>query len=112
MEILEKDHDRQQSADLDRTPELDRFLPYVGEQFDVSLPMGSLKIELVEANALPGSAGAYSEDSFSLVFRAPNDCDLTLGSVAIDHDQVGWVVMFLMPIGEDQNGQYFEAVFN
>ena len=100
------------SASIDEMPELSRFTPYIGEKFDVRLPQGSLQIELVEAKALPGRAGAPYEYSFSLVFKAATDCELAQGSVALDHEKVGWVVLFLVPIGEDQDGRYFEAVFN
>jgi hypothetical protein len=100
------------SADIYEMPELSRFIPYIGEKFDVSsLRQGSLQIELVEAKALPGHAGEPHEDSFSLVFRAPNGCGLAQGSVALNHEKVGWVVLFLVPIGKDEDGRYFEAVF-
>lgn len=112
METLYDDATAKPSADIEDIPELDRFTPYIGEKFDVALPHGSLQIELVEAKALPEYTGGQSNGAFSLVFRAPNDCTLAQGSVALDHEKAGWVIVFLVPIGEDEDGQYFEAVFN
>jgi hypothetical protein len=112
METLDNDTAPHPSSDLEQTPELSRFTPYIGDKFDVSLPQTSLQIELVEAKALPGHAGEPCGDSFALVFKAANDCGLVQGPVAIDHEKVGWVVMFLVLIGEDHDSQYFEAIFN
>lgn len=112
MDTLYDDAGSNRAADIEDIPELDRFTPHVGEKFEVALSQGSLRIELVEATALPAYTGAHSKGSFSLVFRAPKDCELAQGSVALDHEKVGWVILYLVPIGEDQDGRYFEAVFN
>jgi hypothetical protein len=113
MEMLRDETAEDVSANIEEMLELSRFTPYIGEKFDVSsLPQESLQLELVEAKALPGHAGAPYEDSFSLVFRAANDCTLGQGSVALEHEKVGWIVLFLVPSGEDQDGRYFEGVCN
>jgi hypothetical protein len=46
------------------------------------------------------------------VFKAEPGCGLGQGSARLTHDQIGSVVLFLVPIGEDQEGMYFEAIFN
>ena len=112
METLHNQSATDLSADIEEIPALGRFTPHIGEKFDVTLPQGSLQIELVEAKALAGHVGAPSEDSFSLVFKAEKDCKLDDGSVALDHEKVGWVVVFLVAIGEDEDGRYFETILN
>lgn len=99
------------SAEVEDAPALEDFLPHVGETFVVALPQGATDMELVEAKTLPSHPGTAYEDAFSLVFRAAPDCSFTDGSVAVDHEQVGWVVLFLTRIGEDEQGRYFQAVF-
>ena len=100
------------SSDTGDLPGLARFSPHVGEKFDVLVPKGSWQLELVDVKPLPAHAGASDEDAFSLVFKADIDCTISQGSVALDHETVGWNVLYLIPIGEDEDGQYFEAVFN
>jgi hypothetical protein len=52
------------------------------------------------------------DDGISLIFKAPVDCTISQGSVALDHEQIGWTVLYMNPIGQDDDGQYFEAMFN
>jgi len=113
METLHDERTVDRLTDTDEVSVLDRFIPYIGERFNVaSLPDVSLQIELVEAKASSGRAGTPQEDSFSLIFRAARNCPLDQGSVALEHAGAGWIVVFLVPIGEDQDGQYFEAIFD
>ena len=100
------------SADTEELPGISRFSAHGGEMFDVLVPKGSWRLELVDVKALPAQAGAPDGDAFSLVFKADIDCTISQGSVALDHETVGWNVLYLIPIGEDDDGQYFEAVFN
>ncbi len=100
------------SGDSGELPGLARFSAHVGEKFDVVVPKGAGQLELVEARPLPAQGEAADEDGFSLVFKAAIDCTIGQGSVALDHEKIGWNVMYLIPIGEDEEGQYFEAIFN
>ena len=101
-----------ESGDRGERPGLARFSAHVGEKFDVLVPKGAWQLELVEAKPLPAQSGALEEEAFSLVFKAAIDCTIGQGSVALDHKKVGWNVMYLIPIGEDEEGRYFEAIFN
>ncbi len=100
------------SGDSGELPGLARFSAHVGEKFDVLVPKGAWQLELVEAKPLPAQSGALAEEAFSLVFKADIDCTIGQGSVALDHEKIGWNVMYLIPIGEDEEGLYFEAIFN
>ena len=112
METLEDDPVWESPADIDVPPALEDFLPHIGETFTAGVPGGTVEIQLVDARPLEDHPSMGFEDSFSLLFRAPPDCPLTEGSVALDHDAAGWVVLFLVSAGEDEDGRYFEAVFN
>jgi hypothetical protein len=111
MEAFDDQSDSDIALEAERLPALGDFLSHIGEWFAVCAPQGSLEIQLVEAKALPAQFGVAYEDAFSLVFKAAHDCVLIDGSVALDHENVGWVVLFLALIHEDENGRFFEAVF-
>ena len=93
-------------------PGISRFRAHVGEMFDVLVPKGPWRLELVEVKPLAAQAGASDEDAFSLVFKAEIDCTISQGSVALEHEKIGWTVLYLVPIGEDEQAQYYEAIFN
>ena len=52
------------------------------------------------------------QERFSLVFRTSNDFFLGQGQRPLEHDVVGQIELFLVPIGRDEAGTYYEAVFN
>ena len=67
-----------------------------------------VEIELVEATATDqAQVGA-----FSLVFTGPLNQFLPQRTYLIEHDKLGAFDLFIVPIGKDQNGFHYEAVFN
>jgi len=52
------------------------------------------------------------QERFSIVFRTSNDFLLEQGQRIIEHDEMGELILFLVPIGRDEDGTYYEAVFN
>ncbi len=52
------------------------------------------------------------QERFSVVFRAPNQPFLSQGMRRLEHDQIGAFDLFLVPIGRDEQGIQYEAVFN
>ena len=55
---------------------------------------------------------AARQERFSLVFRGPHDRLQQQGLYPMQHDQLGAFELFLVPVGEDTAGIYYEAVFN
>lgn len=49
--------------------------------------------------------------TFSVVFRGPRDQPLEQGLVHVEHGRVGAHDLFLVPVAEDDEGRYYEAVF-
>ncbi len=94
----------------------DVFSEHVGSSFRVSLEDGgSVNLDLVEATRLgsQSDSGATAErDPFSIVFRAPADAVLPQQIYEFDHGSIGSFAIFLVPIGADETGTLFEAVFN
>lgn len=79
--------------------------------------MPLVEVELIEvaergsADAMPPWAAAHQE-RFSIVFRGPHERLLQQGIYQMQHDSLGTFELFLVPVGQDQHGIYYEAVFN
>ena len=97
---------------MSESPDLASFSPFVGRRFDVTAAQGVVALELIEAKMLRTSQDAPRQDPFSLVFKAGKDCELWQGPVTLEHESMGPLDLFLVPIGEDQEGRYFEAIYN
>lgn len=51
-------------------------------------------------------------ESFSLIFRGPGEHCLPQKMHTLDHEKLGRLALFLVPIGMDAKGLCYEAVFN
>ncbi len=52
------------------------------------------------------------QEEFAIEFRGPLDLFLNQGVHDFNHDQMGHFELFIVPIKQDQQGFYYEAVFN
>ena len=52
------------------------------------------------------------QEEFALQFRGPSDMFLGQGVRNVKHDQMGEFELFIVPIRQDEQGFYYEAVFN
>jgi hypothetical protein len=90
------------------------FEPHVGTEFAVRLDDGTAVrtvLRTVERHA-PRSHGDRTEP-FSLTFVGPSGIALPQATYSIDHEHMGVLDIFLVPIGPDKGGQQqYEAVFN
>jgi hypothetical protein len=97
------------------TLELDRatvedFIPCVDDAFVID---GETALRLVEARAL-GENPEYAPRRFpfSLLFTGPPEPLLSQGSYRLTNEKLGVIEIFIVPIGPDERGQRYEAVFN
>lgn len=84
------------------------FTPLIGETFAIFADDASpVEVELI-------SADAYKEDAsqFSIVFRGPPEPVLPQSTYRIQHPKLGRRDLFIVPIGPDQMGMRYEAVFS
>lgn len=94
----------------------DDFADRVGEQFRVRLP-DEHSVTLVLSDVTPGpDVGGTGPDGeprqqFSLLFDGPADPQLSQGTWELDHDGIGGLALFLVPIGRDADGTRYEAAF-
>lgn len=52
------------------------------------------------------------QEEFTVTFRGPLDGFLGQGARNFTHDQMGRFELFIVPIRQDAQGFYYEAVFN
>lgn len=92
-------------------PSLDDFVGQLNTTFhfssDAALP--SFDTELVEAEQTMSNAVQLS---FSLLFRAPADTQPVQGLYNAAHAVLGEMLLFLVPVKQNDEGLFFEAVFN
>jgi len=69
----------------------------------------ALALELIEVSET--RAHAHNE-AFSIVFRGPRETFLPQNTYRLHHDEIGTFDLFIVPIGQDQRGFYYQAVFN
>ncbi len=91
------------------------FSGHVGSKFRV-YPDGpeSLEVELISATGLGGSAGEETpgrRQPFSIVFRGPGEILLPQRIYRMEHEEIGAFDLFLVPIGPDEKGLRYEAIF-
>jgi len=69
----------------------------------------TVELELVEVSELK----LYPrQEEFSVEFRGPSDMFLGQGVRDFSHEQMGQFELFIVPVNQDAQGFYYEAVFN
>jgi hypothetical protein len=53
-----------------------------------------------------------TQEQFALLFHGPQNPFLQQAIYHVEHDNLGELDLFLVPVGRDQNGFQYEAVFN
>jgi hypothetical protein len=92
--------------------DLDSFKDHVNTSFKVSVEGNPVDLELIEAAESGGEPIAESERKpFSLLFRGPQGVNLEQQIYALEHDKVGKLEIFLVPVQPDDKGPCYEAVF-
>lgn len=90
------------------------FEKLLGDAFRVEDESGeTVNLVLVET-ALIGSDRSYSkrEEPFAVEFRGPSEPVLPQGIQKLAHERLGAMELFLVPVGPDDEGIRYEAVFN
>lgn len=92
-------------------PTIDTFQPAVGEPFTVG-GEGGAQIELVLVEAALGDSVPHApRPPFSLLFHGPSDPLLPQATYRFEHETIGAMEIFIVPLGHDDHGSAYEAVF-
>jgi hypothetical protein len=93
---------------------LEHFTPCLKDTFRLDAgDAGSLDLRLTEAQELPSAKRAEEGErrGFTITFQGPKQVRLGQGIYPLEHPDVGRQEIFLVPIAEDADGRYYEAVF-
>jgi hypothetical protein len=88
----------------------EEFLKHLNTKFRIRLS----ETEAFEAELATVSERLMSprQERFSLVFRSAKEILIEQGQRDFEHDEMGNFGLFIVPIGRDDEGTYYEAVFN
>ena len=88
----------------------EEFTQHANTKFQVQIEENNfVELELIEVSGLK----LYPQQAeFSIVFRGPLNVLLHQGVHPFKHDQMGQFEIFIVPFKQDEQGFYYEAVFN
>jgi hypothetical protein len=89
------------------------FSGRLGDTFQVTPGVGPpVDLELVEVSACrAGGVRTGRSEPFSLIFRGPRVPALPQQTYPMIHEAIGAFDLFIVPLGPDQQGMLYEAVF-
>ena len=96
---------------------IESFAGRVGERFRIRLPPTlTLDTTLVEARPLgpapKGLTGRTKRAPFALLFRGPGEPLLPQRIYTVEHDAMGALDIFMVPVGRERDALLYEAIFN
>ncbi|HKE12143.1 MAG TPA: hypothetical protein VKE73_11280 [Myxococcota bacterium] len=90
---------------------LDHFTPCVGQVFGLTHEGGVLELLLRRADSAGTHAPAGERAGFSLEFLGPPGPLLPQRIYRLEHPGLGSLEIFLVPLGREDRGVRYEAVF-
>jgi hypothetical protein len=88
----------------------EEFSRHINSKFQVQLDENTgVEVDLIEVSELK----LYPrQEEFAIVFRGPLNAFLGQGMGHFKHEQMGDFEIFIVPIRQDEQGFYYEAIFN
>jgi hypothetical protein len=95
------------------TATVDDFAPLVGETFTLDAgEAGTLELELTAATPAGNPGPEGTRHPFTVEFLGPSDPVAAQQTVRLNNERVGQLEIFIVPVGRDDSGTAYEAVFN
>jgi hypothetical protein len=90
------------------------FAPYLHQGFRIRMNETELiDLELVGVSELGAAGREGGRRPFALHFLGPiSDQYLTQGTFALEHEQLGMLQIFIVPLGLENQRMRYEAIFN
>ena len=89
---------------------IDTFSGHVGTKF--LMLYGDSQTAELELMSVTDVGSSPRQSQFSLVFLGPHGAPIAQGIYRIEHENLGTLDLFLVPIGRDKSGVSYEAIFN
>jgi hypothetical protein len=90
----------------------DQFAGYLRQSFRLRSETSAFDLELIEVRNLAGPLSPSGREPFALLFRGPAEPILPQRIYPLEHAGLGKLDVFLVPVGPDDQGMRYEAVFN
>jgi hypothetical protein len=92
------------------------FAPLIGHTFALDADdAGRLGLELLESRLhdpdAPAADGSGTRAPFSLLFLGPSDPVLPQRIYRLEHESIGPLEIFMVPVSRAESGTTYEAVF-
>jgi hypothetical protein len=98
---------------LTTRPSLATFSGLLHQTFLMRVGGSAVPVELIEVRDLGARASEGGTlDNYALLFRAQDKSHVPQGIYGIEHQAIGLLELFLVPIGPDAAGMRYEAIFN
>jgi hypothetical protein len=84
-----------------------------GQQFSIQFADAALQLTLAEVSPAPAHLGqGETRAPFSILLHGPLEHVLPQRVWPLDHDELGRLEMFLVPLGPEGEAMRYQAVFN
>jgi hypothetical protein len=97
--------------ELDRVSSGD-FSPLLHGLFRLTAGELSLDLELVEVNDSGRKSTTQERAPFSILFKGTREKLVPQQMYRVEHETLGAMDLFIVPVREDKDGYYYEAVFS
>lgn len=96
------------------TQTLADFAPYLHDKFYIRLGNGeAYPLELVELRDLGAAPGPAFAKPFALTLRSPDPTAyLPQRTYRLEHEHLGGLDLFMVPLGPDAYGMQYEIIFS
>jgi hypothetical protein len=93
-------------------PSKESFQAAVGSEFALPFDNGSILVLTLEKLVERCDLDAEGLVNYSLFFKGPLNFPLRQGTFSMGHEQLGQVYLFLVPISQDIENLYYQAVIS
>ncbi len=89
-----------------------QFAPCVGQDFDLVLPSGPVRLVLEEVRPSAGHPPDAKRTPFALILSGPPALLLSQGIFRLENATIGAMEIFLVQVAANASASQFEAIFN
>ena len=89
---------------------IDTFSGHVNTKF--LMHYGDSKTAELELTSVKDVGSSPRQIQISLLFQGPDNVPIAQGIYTLEHDKLGALDIFLVPIGKDAKGVQYQAIFN
>ena len=91
---------------------LELFEPHINSKFTFSADDANYALELVEAKKVGATPRPDGSSAFALLFKTEKGLYWEQQTLTLNHEKLGDVTLFLVPIAQEDGCTIFEALFN